>query len=90
MDRVTYQRLAGRVDYAGQQFTIDLRLDQAPTVFLTAKGTVPMAVFDSAMAPQPIDVAIQSSNVNLGLIEGLTDIVRSVTAKFVSTRTQSA
>ena len=81
VERVTYQRLSGRVDYAAQLFTIDLRLDQAPGVFLTAKGTLPLAFLDNSMAPQPIDIAIQSSTINLGLIEGITTVVRSVTGE---------
>ncbi len=81
VDRVTYQRLSGRVDYAAERFTIDLRLDQAPGVFLTAKGTVPLAMFDDSLGPQPLDVAIVSSSVSLGLIEGLTDLVKNVTGQ---------
>jgi len=81
IQQVTYQRLAGRVDYASETFTIDLRLDQAPGVFLTAKGNVPLALLDSSLPPQPIDVVIQSSPINLGLIEGLTDVVRGVTGE---------
>lgn len=81
VQQVTYQRLAGRVDYASETFTIDLRLDQAPGVFLTAKGSVPLAFLDSSLPPQPLDVVIQSSPINLGLIEGLTDVVRGVTGE---------
>jgi autotransporter translocation and assembly factor TamB len=81
VQRVTYQRLAGRIDYASQVFTIDLRLDQAPGVFLTAKGTAPLALLDSSLPPQPLDVAILSSPINLGLVEGLTDVVRGVTGE---------
>jgi autotransporter translocation and assembly factor TamB len=85
VERVTYQRLAGHVDYARRTLTIDLRLDQSPTVWLTAAGTLPIAVFGarSAMSAeevhQPIDVAIKSSHIDLGLVEGVTDVLRSVT-----------
>jgi autotransporter translocation and assembly factor TamB len=81
VQQVTYQRLAGRVDYSSETFTIDLRLDQAPGVFLTAKGSVPLAFLDSSLPPRPLDVVIQSSPINLGLIEGLTDVVRGVTGE---------
>ena len=50
-------------------------------MFLTAKGNVPFAFLDSSLAPQPLNVVIQSSPINLGLIEGLTDVVRGVTGE---------
>jgi translocation and assembly module TamB len=60
-------------------FTIDLRLDQAPGNWLTAAGTLPLSLFRTSMPERPIDVAIVSSPINLGLLEGLTDVVRTVT-----------
>src|SRR6476659_9483593 len=44
VERVSYEKLAGRVDYDAQRLTIDLRLDQAPGVWLTATGTVPVSL----------------------------------------------
>ena len=81
VDRVAYQRLAGRIEYASRRFTIDLRLDQAPGVFLTAQGTVPQALFETDAPPEPIDVAIQSSTIDLALIQGLTDAVQNVSGR---------
>jgi hypothetical protein len=78
VQRISYQQLGGRVSYTGGMFTIDLRLDQAPGVWLTAAGTVPLALLRPAMPERPIDVAITSSPINLGLIEGVTDVVRNV------------
>ena len=78
VERVSYQKLEGRFDYAGQMFTITMRLDQAPGVWLTATGTVPLALFNSNLPERPIDVAIQSSTISLGLIEGATDVIRKV------------
>jgi autotransporter translocation and assembly factor TamB len=79
IDRVTYQRLEGQVTYADEIFGIDLRLDQSPGAQLTAVGRVPRALFDSSLPAQPIEVAIKSSPINLGLLEGATDAVRNVT-----------
>ncbi|HWF84728.1 MAG TPA: hypothetical protein VG222_07785, partial [Vicinamibacterales bacterium] len=45
VQRVSYQQLAGRVDYSGGIFTIGLRLDQAPGAWITADGTLPLALF---------------------------------------------
>jgi hypothetical protein len=78
VQRVPYEKLAGRVDYTGGMFTVDLRLDQAPGIWLTAAGTVPLALFRRSMPERPIDVAIASSPIKLGLIEGLTDVIRNV------------
>jgi translocation and assembly module TamB len=73
--RVSYEKISGRVDYTSKQFTIDARLDQAPGVWLTAKGTVPRALFDRSLPEQPIDLSVVSSAINLGLLDGLTDVV---------------
>jgi hypothetical protein len=78
IERVTYQRLAGRVDYTRQMFAIDVRLDQGPGTWVTAVGTVPLALFDRSLAEQPINVAIKSSTINLGLVEGVTGVIRDV------------
>lgn len=77
--QLAYQKFGGRVDYADEAFSIDVRLDQAPGVWLTAAGTIPMSVFDAARPEQPMDVSVTSSSVGLGLIEGVTDVVRDVT-----------
>ena len=79
VERVSYQKLAGRFKYAGQMFDVDLRLDQAPGVFVTAVGKAPLGLFNATLPEQPIDVAIKSSTISLGLIEGITGVVRDVT-----------
>jgi autotransporter translocation and assembly factor TamB len=79
--RFSYERLAGRVDYSGGDFSVDLRLDQAPGVWLTAAGTVPAGLLDPELPERNIDVAIKSSPIGLGLVEGLTDVVRDVSGQ---------
>jgi autotransporter translocation and assembly factor TamB len=76
--RVSYERFAGRIDYARDTLQVDVRLDQGPGVWLTAKGAVPRALFDSRLPEQPIDVQIVSSPISLTLVEGITDVVRDV------------
>ncbi len=76
--RVSYQKLAGHIEYADEAAHVDLRLDQAPGVFLTAVGRVPLQTFQHDRADQPIDLAINSSSISLGLIEGVTTTVRNV------------
>src|SRR5262249_27706497 len=56
----SYERLSSRVEFADEVFCIDARLEQAPGTWLTAKGDVPLAVFDRRRAERDIDVAIAS------------------------------
>jgi len=77
--RLPYEQLAGRVDYTDGMFTVDLRLDQAPGIWLTASGDLPAAIFDQRRPERPIKLAIASSPIALGLLEGVTDVVREVT-----------
>ncbi len=79
VQRVSYQQLAGKVDYSGGIFTIGLRLDQAPGAWITADGTVPLALFRPAMPERPINVVVKSSDINLGLLESITSVLRNIT-----------
>ena len=81
VERVTYQRFEARFQSSGQIFDVDARLDQAPGVWLTANGKVPLSLFNASLPEQPLDVAIKSSTISLGLIEGVTDIVRDVSGQ---------
>ena len=71
---------AGSISRQGE-FTIDVRLDQAPGTWLTAKGTVPLALFDRHLPERAIDVAIVSSPIDLGLLAGVTDVVNRATGQ---------
>jgi autotransporter translocation and assembly factor TamB len=79
IERVSYQKLAGRFGYQAQMFDVDLRLDQSPGVWITAVGKAPAALVDADLPEQPIDIAIKSSTISLGLVEGVTGVVRDVT-----------
>ncbi len=76
--RLSYDKLAGSVGYADGRLQIDLRLDQAPGIWMTAAGSVPYAIVDPNLPEGPIDLAVQSSTISLGLLEGLTDRIRGV------------
>jgi autotransporter translocation and assembly factor TamB len=78
VERVAYEKLAGRIDYANRMFAIDMRLDQGPGTWVTAAGTVPLAFFKRDLPEQPINVAIKSSAIQLGLVEGVTDVIHDV------------
>lgn len=80
VDRVNYEQLAGRVDYANHNLDIDLRLDQSRSngIWVTAAGRVPMSFFTESNSEEPLDVAIKSSRIDLGLLGGLTDVVHDL------------
>ena len=73
-----YDKLTARIDYQGGAMAVDLRLDQAPGIWLTVAGRAPLDLL-SKDAEQPMDLAVKSSPIALGLIEGLTDNVDNVT-----------
>ena len=59
--RLSYEKLAGHLNYWGGLFAVDVRLDQAPGIWMTAKGSVPRGLFDQSLPEQPLDVAITFS-----------------------------
>jgi hypothetical protein len=84
-----FESLGGTVNYAGQGLTMDVRLQQTPTAWLTAKGAAPLSLFRPtppeakgvhAEAPpgEAIDLQIASSQVDLGVIQGFTSYVTNV------------
>jgi autotransporter translocation and assembly factor TamB len=81
--RVSYEKLAGRIDYTDGLLDLNIRLDQAPGIYLIASGTVPVAVFDRNAPEKPMNVSISSSSVDLGLIEGITDQIREVAGQLI-------
>lgn len=81
VERVAFQRLEAWFASAGQMFDIDARLDQAPGIWLTAVGKVPLGLVNADLPERPIDLTLKSSTVSLGLVEGLTDVVRNVSGE---------
>jgi autotransporter translocation and assembly factor TamB len=81
VERVRYERLQARFSSSGQIVDIDARLDQSQGVWLTVNGKLPLGAFNRELDEQPIDLAIKSSTIDLGLLEGLTNVVHNVTGK---------
>jgi autotransporter translocation and assembly factor TamB len=81
VDRVGFRELSGAIDYDEGVLSVDLRLDQAPGVTVTAVGTVPLALFNRALPERPLRVALRSPSIDLAIFEGLTDLVRSVSGE---------
>ncbi len=73
-----FQSLTGNGTLNGDSITGELRLDQRPGVWLTAKGSVPMDLFSRTGSKKPVDFAVRSSSIDLGVVEGLTSEVRNV------------
>ncbi|MEO8260165.1 MAG: translocation/assembly module TamB domain-containing protein [Acidobacteriota bacterium] len=83
-----YDMLSGTVDYAGKGITLDTRLQQNPTTWATAKGYVPTALFNGTAAfshdlsPDPadrVDLHIDSSAIDIGVVQGFTTQLTDVT-----------
>jgi autotransporter translocation and assembly factor TamB len=83
-----YEALTGKVVYSGPTLTLDTRLQQNPTQWLTAKGTLPVALFsrpapaEDGVPPVPppsMDVTIDSSPIDLGIVQGFTTALTNVT-----------
>jgi hypothetical protein len=86
-----YDTFGGTVDYAGKGVTVDTRLQQNPTTWLTAKGYLPVALFRGGAAESgakasgaaasredSIDFHVDSSPIDLGLVQGFTTAVKDV------------
>ncbi len=86
-----YDTLGGTVNYAGPGLTLDARLQQNPTTWLEAKGYVPVAAFklaqenggrahhDGAAKEDSFDLHVDSSPVDLGIVQGFTSALTNVT-----------
>lgn len=84
-----YQSLAADGSYTNGRIGVDAKLVQTPGVELTAKGTLPMsalrptaagAVQHADAAPaDAIDLRIQSTRMDLGIVQGFTKELTNVT-----------
>jgi translocation and assembly module TamB len=88
-----YDSFAGTVDYAGSGLTLDTKLQQNPTTFLTAKGYLPTALFKGGAAAADraaahgapvaagdrVDLHVESTPIDLGLVQGFTTALTKVT-----------
>jgi autotransporter translocation and assembly factor TamB len=84
-----FESLAGKVDYRGMGMNVDVRLQQTPQAWLTATGYAPLSLFrrnpgaeGGHELPGPgeaIDLQIESSQVDLSVIQGFTSYVTNVT-----------
>jgi autotransporter translocation and assembly factor TamB len=84
VNRLSYEKLAGAIGYEDGMVQLDVRLDQAPGIWLTAKGSVPPTLLSVDGPDRPVNLELHSSRVGLTLLEGLTDSVREVTGELLA------
>src|SRR5204862_2348341 len=85
-----YDAFTGTVKYGGRGATIDARLQENPTTWLTANGYVPVAALretppgadrpHSEAAPREdrFDLHVDSSPIDMGIVQGFTTAVTKV------------
>jgi autotransporter translocation and assembly factor TamB len=80
-----FESLGGYVRYQGPRIQMDVTLRQSPTESITARGSVPKSLFRAsegghviARGEEQVDLQITSSQIGLGFVEGLTDVVTNV------------
>ena len=76
-----YDSFGGTVDYAGTVMTLDTKLQQSPAATLNVKGRVPTALLSStgSSSSEPIDLSIDSTPIDAGLVQGFTTSLTNVT-----------
>jgi translocation and assembly module TamB len=80
-----FESLTGDVKYGGNGVALDVRLQQNPQAWLTAKGFAPTSLFRSTRedergrAGDPVDITIETSQIELGVIQGFTQYVTNAT-----------
>lgn len=79
--RLPFQRLAAQVDYVDGSLDLDGRIDQAPGVWLTVEGRLPLGLLDDRWPQAPMKVALASSAIDLSIVEGVTDVVRDLSGQ---------
>jgi autotransporter translocation and assembly factor TamB len=89
VEEFRFQRLAADLAYDGRTIEVDARLDQAPQAWFTAQGVIPMTMFEPDpeapgvhIPPTPedrVDLRIQSSPIDLAIVQGFTDQLTDVT-----------
>jgi translocation and assembly module TamB len=90
-----YESFTGTVSYTGRGVNVDTRLQQNPNNWLTAKGYVPLAAMrmpsenpshrhvEATGPPEDrFDLHIDSSPIDLGLVQGFTAAVKNVGGTF--------
>ena len=79
----SFQSLEGSIDYGARTVEVDVRLQQNPTEYLTAKGTIPTSAFRQAQGEhvetaEQMNLQIQSSPIQLSILQAFTPYLTNV------------
>ena len=80
-----FESLTGDVQYTPKGVTLDVRLQQNPQAWLSAKGFAPTSLFrptreeERGRTADPVDLTIQTSQIDLGVVQGFTPYVTKAT-----------
>lgn len=88
-DSFAFESLAGTAQYTPRGVDLDVRLQQTPTAWITAAGFAPMTLFEDGLgasgrrhqagsAADMVDIRVESSAIDLGIVQGFTDVVSGV------------
>jgi autotransporter translocation and assembly factor TamB len=84
-----YDALTGTAEYSGAGVNLDTRLQQNAAQWITAKGYLPTALFSrpegaggAARGNDRIDLAVDSSPIDLGIVQGFTEAVTGASGTF--------
>lgn len=75
---IPWQSFTGKVNYSPASIVLDTKLQQTDAQWLTARGTLPMSFVRGKKTPEPLDFHVDSSTVDLGIIQGFTSAVTGV------------
>jgi autotransporter translocation and assembly factor TamB len=77
---VPYESLDGQVSVDGAGADVNLTLQQNASQWLTVLGYVPLSTFAAQRQPgdQPVDLHVETSDIDLGLVQGLTPALTGV------------
>ena len=76
--QVPYESIAGKAKYTPANIVVDTRLQQDASHWLAAKGELPTSLFKGQRNADRIDFHVDSSSVDLGIVQGLTSAVSGV------------
>jgi hypothetical protein len=85
-----FMSFGGKVNYADNGVTLDVRLDQDAQSWFTAKGVAPATLFERTppemrgqhVTPPPgqaVNIAVATSQIDLGVVQGFTPYITDVT-----------
>jgi autotransporter translocation and assembly factor TamB len=75
---IPWQLFTGKVNYSPTSIVLDTKLQQTDAQWLTAKGELPMTFVRGKKTADPLDLHVDSSAIDLGILQGFTSAVTGV------------